>query len=524
MTSLYRSSLYQLSLRGRDPRRIAMSLPISWPEDRQVASAIMEEAFLFAGRRYPLGRAPWAALFQSESMAAALHEFGWLASLRAVGSKAAQQRAKELVSEWIGHNRRWSTPAWRTDVLGRRLTMWLTAPDFLLADGDDVFRARFLNSLGMQARHLARVGGFYRRDAGAIAAAKGRLACALCIGVGRYQTAIDQLCRELDTQVLPDGGHIQRVPSLQLQVLRDLIDIRAMLQAAKQEVPQVLVSAIDRMAPMLRGLRLGDGTLALFNGGKEEDHLLVDAVLARAAVKGKAITNAPHVGFQRIAVGRTVVIMDAGSTSIVGEQAHAGALSFEMSVLRDRLVVNCGAHWGDDSKWRQAMKTTNAHSTLIVDDADSADTRPRDRRNGRAEVEAVRREDEDNVWLDVSHSGYRRQFKLVHRRRLYVTETGDDIRGEDTLEGPNSAPFKVRFHLHPHVQVSMVQDGSAVLMRTANGGGWRFISAGGTISLEDSVYLGASDTPRRTRQIVVSGAPQETGGQVKWAFRREGEP
>lgn len=521
MDMLYRSSLYALTLRGRRPERIACTLQPSWPDDRELALAVMDGAFLFAGRRYPLGQAPWAALLQSDAMAAALHEFGWLADLRALGSKAAQQRAKALVGGWIDSNRRWSTPAWRADVLGRRLTMWIAAADFLLADGDDGFRDRFLDCLGLQARHLARVGGRRRGDAGAIAAAKGRLACALCIDVGHYQAAMDHLCREIRAQVLPDGGHVQRNPSLVLQVLRDLIDIRAALQSARQEIPDDIVGAVERMVPMLRGLRLGDGALALFNGGKEENPCLIDAVLARTAIRGKAISDAPQAGVQRIATGRTTLVMDAGPAPVHGNRAHAGALSFEISIGADRLVVNCGAHWGDDLKWRRAMAGTNAHSTLAVDDSDSADIAADGRCRTPARVEAARREEEGQVWLDVSHDGYRRKYKLIHRRRLYVNESGDDIRGEDTLEGPIAVPFKVRFHLHPEVRASMIQDGSAVLLRTAGGGGWRFIGAGGTLALEDSVYLGASDMPRRTLQIVVAGSPHEAGGQVKWAFRRE---
>lgn len=522
MDILYRSSLYALTLAGRRPERIACTLPLSWPEDRDLALAVMDGAYLFAGRRYPLGQTPWAALLQSDAMAASLHEFGWLADLRALGSKAAQQRAKALVGGWIDANRRWSTPAWRADVLGRRLAMWLAAADFLLADGDDGFRDRFLESLGVQARQLVRAGNRRRGDAGAIAAAKGRLACALCIDIGHYQAAMDHLCREVRAQVLPDGGHVQRNPSLVLQVLRDLVDIRAALQSARQDIPDDIAAAVERMVPMLRGLRLGDGSLALFNGGKEENPRLIDAVLARAAVKGKAITDAPEAGVQRIAAERTTVVMDAGPAPMHGNRAHAGALSFEMSIGADRLVVNCGAHWGDDAKWRRAMARTDAHSTLAVADSDSAEVGADGRCRTRARVEAQRREADGSVWLDVSHDGYRRKYGLIHRRRLYVNDAGDDIRGEDTLEGPIAAPFKVRFHLHPQVQASMIQDGSAVLLRTSGGSGWRFIGAGGAISLDDSVYLGTSDTPRRTRQIVIAGSPHEGGGQAKWAFRREG--
>lgn len=93
-------------------------------------------------------------------------------------------------------------------------------------------------------------------------------------------------------------------------------------------------------------------------------------------------------------------------------------------------------------------------------------------------------EDNGAIWLTTSHDGYRERFGLVHRRRLYFPATGDNLRGEDTLvtDGPHkepSRPFFVRFHLHPDVKASLVQNGAGVLLRLPSGDGWRFQSSGG---------------------------------------------
>ena len=48
--------------------------------------------------------------------------------------------------------------------------------------------------------------------------------------------------------------------------------------------------------------------------------------------------------------------------------AHAGTLSFEMSVGRDRLIVNCGAAPAAEADWRDALRATAAHSTLVPAD------------------------------------------------------------------------------------------------------------------------------------------------------------
>ena len=73
------------------------------------------------------------------------------------------------------------------------------------------------------------------------------------------------------------------------------------------------------------------------------------------------------------------------------------------------------------------------------------------------------------------------------------------------------------------VQASLIQEGTAVLLKPPTGRGWRFLSVGGTLGLEESTYLGVADVPRRCEQIVITGPLKGEGARVKWAFRREGD-
>ena len=66
-------------------------------------------------------------------------------------------------------------------------------------------------------------------------ALKGLLGGLIAIGGSERRVAriLRILERELQQQIMPDGGHRSRSPSVQLEVLRDLIDIRAALRAAR---------------------------------------------------------------------------------------------------------------------------------------------------------------------------------------------------------------------------------------------------------------------------------------------------
>ena len=128
--------------------------------------------------------------------------------------------------------------------------------------------------------------------------------------------------------VLHDGIVAERAPHLQLAVLRHLIDVRSALGSAERRAPPEILAAIDRMAPLLRFFRHGDGGLALFNGAWEADRTLIDLVLARSGSSESAPTMALASGFQRLAAGTSLVITDAGSPPGRGMDgiAHAGTL------------------------------------------------------------------------------------------------------------------------------------------------------------------------------------------------------
>jgi uncharacterized heparinase superfamily protein len=354
---------------------------------------------------------------------------------------------------------------------------------------------------------------------------KGLIAGLVAFGRGekRVIRALRAVEQELPAQILPDGGHRSRNPSVQLDVLRDLVDTRAALRAGHIEVPAVLQDAIDRMAPMLRFFRHGDRKLALFNNSVEEDGILVDLVLTRSETKGRAPGQAPPSGYLRMQAGHSLVLVDIGKPPPheFDATAHAGPLSFEMSQGRERIIVNCGGYRGANRAWRQVARSTAAHSVLVLADTNAVEIAD-DGTLGRAPpaIRCERAEEEGAQWIAVSHDGYRQRFGILYTRELYLAADGDDLRGEDKLTGRSGTAFAVRFHLHPSVDARLV-DASAVLLRLPSGLVWRLRATGAELSLAESIYLGSGEL-KKTQQIVLSGTTDANGASVRWAIRREG--
>jgi uncharacterized heparinase superfamily protein len=512
---------------ARVPDAPAVPVRDLWPGDPNRGANLLKGELDLAGTPGTLRPGGFAEVGGSDLLRASAHGFTWLRDLRALGTDGARLRARALVQEWI------AAPALeplahRPDVAGARIAAWLGHYDFFAASADDGFRQRLMARLVSDARGLAAALPTEELDARALTAVKGLIAASVALPdhAALLTRALRVLPQEIARQVLPDGSHCERSPAQLLAALQELTEIRAMLQAAQTPAPAALGPAIERMAPALRALRHGDFGLALFNGSKEERGPLIDLVLTQAGRAGRAPMVLADGGFHRMQAGRSVLIVDCGAPAParLDRFAHAGTLSFELSVGRDRMIVNVGAAPAAGPEWRDATRATAAHSALVIADISSSELKPEGLGRRPAKVEVQRQEANGAHWLEASHDGYLKPFGARHRRRLYISESGEDIRGEDAVEpasgdvGPQ--PYTVRFHLHPAVDANLQQDGEAVLLRLPSGSGWRLKAEGARLTLEESVYLGGPHL-RRTEQVVLTGT-QDGPQHVKWAITKLG--
>ncbi len=538
-TVAFRNPLYALSLGRGVPRELALLPPDPWPGQAERGQELIAGLYRFAGEKRETDRPPWKAPGAGNAFRFELHNFEWLRDLRAVGGDGARRHARALVADWIETYDRWDAVAWQPDTLGLRIANWLAGHDFFCASAEDDFRRTVFASIARQTRHLARAlpGGL--KGQRLMMAMKGLIYGGLALQWpdDRLQQSLDQIEATLPEQILPDGGHIERNPGTLMTVLRHLIDIRAALRAFRVPIPDDVEHAIDRMAPALRFFRHGDGGLALFNGAFAGQPVLIDTILAQADARGRPLKSAVQSGYERAMQGRTLLLVDVGGPPPNGldKSAHAGLLAFELSVGRERLFVNCGAWPGGGGEagfaWHQALRATAAHTTMVLGDTNALALLPdggviRRGQPLRTLIEMERQEGGGSILIQASHEGYRHGFSLVHKRRLYLTDNGSELRGEDVLEPDRGrhrggARFHLRFHLHPGVQALMAQGGDAALLRLPGGVGFRFRAVGGELELDDSLYFGDPREPRRSRQLVVAGTTAPDGATVRWELRRE---
>jgi uncharacterized heparinase superfamily protein len=508
--------------------------------DATRAAEIYAGRFVFAGKIVTChGRSIFAMEPPSEDWQVALLGFSWLRHLRAADSAITRANAQSLVDEWLSTQMQSNRTAWRAEVMARRVISLLSQAPLVLTNADGRFYRRFLRNLTREIRYL-------RYSTLNIADGAPRLLvhialcyASLCLAnqSRNIRTTTRRLSEELQRQILPDGGHISRNPQALIDIMLDLLPLRQTFAARNVAPPQALLNAIDRIMPMLRFFRHGDGNFALFNGMSTTPSDQLATLLAYDDARGAPVASMPHTGFQRLEGGATTIIMDTGKPppTAVSQDAHAGCLSFELSVGPARIITNCGLPATGRDNWRAFARETAAHSDLTYHDASSCrfvelTAMKRFLQGapiiaGPTQVEVYREAAPEGVLLTASHNGYARQFGLIHRRSILLSEDGTRIDGEDALEQVPGATlrgdddFAVRFHLHPGVKASRLSDARAVMLVLPTRDVWTFEALDDKVDLEDSVFLAGSDGPRRTFQIVIRQHARRAP-RVRWSLAR----
>jgi len=548
--------LYQrFMLRGAVPDSLKARPRHLRPADPEAGRAILEGRFSLAGLELNVGEDgdPWGVASPSRRFAERLHAFDWLRDLLAVEDDRAGPEARRLVDGWIeSFGRGFNVFAWAPDISGERLRNWLIAARELFADEDSVRRSRRFFALGSQARHVARSAGEAADGLPRLTARASAALAAVCLDWPdrRFERLAASLGAELDHQILEDGAHASRSPETTLDALIELSLLEDALYQRDADMPEALERALGRLTPAVHFFRHVDGGLAAFNGGGAGDRAAIENALSRDEPPRRIFSSAPHAKFLRARARDAVVIMDGGGSppAEFSGEAHGGALSFEFSAQGQRLIVNCG--WSPDqpAAWREPVRSTAAHSTLTVAETSSSRLVPPGPgraiagprlKLGSSSLSAKAREEEVGTWLDAAHDGYLKDFGLIHRRRLYLSADGIDLRGEDTLDipapggtakpGSDALSFAIRFHLPPGVKASISRDGASAVLAAARGDGWRFRTDHPPVRLERSAWLAAGAPPARTEQLVIYGViPRraEKGKslvRVRWALQRQGE-
>ncbi len=430
--------------------------------------------FRFLNRTVDLkGRIDWSAPETDRLWIYNLHYFHYLPGTLEAGA------GFRLISDWIRHNPPGTKDSWDPFPISLRLVNWIkfltdissaeTLPGEVLGSAhlqalwlERSLEYRLLgNHLFKNAKALVFCGLFFRGDDAKRWLAKG--------------TAI--LKRELEEQILPDGGHFERSPMYHSMILEDCLDLLNIStnreDKALRELSGMLRERIPSMMEFLIGMTHPDGQIALFNDAA----FGIEAAPAQLAgyyqeVFGEAAPalldssrSFSHSGYFVMSPrpGERMII-DAGpiGPDYQPGHAHSDTLSFELSIEGHRVVVDSGCFQYEDGPIRRYNRGNAGHNTVTIDGRNQSEVWGAHRCARRARpLHAEIEQKGGDIIFRGAHDGYRRlKGKPVHHRQ--VVRTGRSYFIEDRVEGDGAHRVESRLHIHPDLDLDWTSDEVAV--------------------------------------------------------------
>ncbi len=535
----WRTPLHAFRLKGRFPLKLLGVPEDPVPGDTRAGTAIRAGHFLHRGLRLPLATLDFTALGVAPSFADHIHSFAWLRDLAATGTRAdGAAIAEAIVRQWLAvHGETVSEPAWKADNTGWRILFWAAHAPLILSSSDLVYRSAVLNHLARAARHLDRVADKTRPGVEQMVAWIGVVAASLLMPGGEPRQVFGEagLRKVIETSFYADGGNIARSPQAQLDAIMALSMLARIYDMRRIDLPPFLHEVLARAVPALLGIVHSDGGMGSWQGSGATPAETIAAIVAASGVRTRPLKQARDWGYQRLVANKVVLLADAAPPPIarVTEAGCASTLAFELSDGAERIVVNCGgaALTGATipAELARGLRTTAAHSTLVVADSNSTAILPNGSLGkGVTEVELDRHETPQGSRLEMSHDGYARRHGLIHRRLLILSPNGRELRGEDMLlPAPRSRRkgdkhFALRFHLGRNISASLTADRLGALLRIAGGPLWQFRASEGTLAVEESLWVDGEGRPHPTEQLVVTGSAPAGGVSIGWIFKHIG--
>ena len=502
---------------------IADLRPAHAPEARRYYSGVFD----FAGHSVEAGgTSAFRLRDQPEAWLAGLHSFRWLRHIGAKSNKLFRSHAMTMVNDWVEmHEGRGSDgTAQRPDIVAARLLAWHAHLPILLDKADETSHRRLLRSMSKQVVSITKPRG--QQPLHRLQQAMAVLCHHVCIAdrPKAINNALVVLNRELDRQILPDGGHISRNPATLTDILIDLLPLRDLMVKAGLSPGDTMTAAIDRMLVMVRFFLHSSRELVQFNGTGNRHPENLAAILRHAGTTDNTLNSAPFSGYERLARDKTVLVMDTGATQPAGsgDEFH-GALSFELSRRNTLFIMNCGQPQQNADAYGRFSRASAAHSTAIVDDQDATGRID----HGKAGIggSSERRDLGDMSEINASHDGYLARYGIRHRRVVQMSKDGQIINGADRFEhvdvrrppiGDGEA-LALRFHIPPDIGVSMLGNAHSVLLAGPAGAAFTFTCVDADLSLEESIDFSANGGPRKCEQIVVRGYSARNP-EIRWVI------
>lgn len=347
-------------------------------------SMISPNSFIFLNHIGQLNTAEdWNSSKQEKLWLYNLHYFD---DLNAENNKTRLDWHNNLINRWINENPYALGNAWEPYPNSLRIVNWIKWS----LQGNTLDQTQ-LQSLTLQVEHLSKTVEWHILANHLFANAKALIFAGLYFETNESKKWLDLglkiYKKEIDEQVLSDGGNYELTPMYHAIFLEDLLDIYQILSIYNgfDLVDKAkLNKKINKMLNWLEKMNHPDGDISFFNDAALGIAPKYNELLFYTKELGVFDVNYMSYGDEYFASSRYISV-ERKNYKIICDVAklgpdyqpghgHADTLSFELSCFGKRFIVNSGiSKYGIDDE-RQYQRSSEAHNVVVIDNQNSSET------------------------------------------------------------------------------------------------------------------------------------------------------
>ena len=466
---------------------------------RREPSLIGPDSFRFLGENGVLSEIGWDGPIREKLWRYNQHYFD---DLNATGANERIDWQRELLCSWIQCNPPGVGTGWEPYPTSLRIVNWVK-----WAQAGNELPEACLHSLAVQTRWLEKRLELHLLGNHLFANAKALMFAGLFFDGPEadkwLNKALHILANEVPEQILLDGGHFERSTMYHSLVLEDMLDLineantfANCLSLSQQFQISGWKQRAQTMRKWLQTMCHTDGEISLFNDSAfniAPKPAELEAYAGRIFGDTLPHTSASQIhlkdsGYVRLAYGPAVALLDiapVGPDYLLGH-AHADTLSFELSVGKQRVLVNSGTSCYGNSGERLRQRGTAAHNTVVVDGQNSSEVWGGFRVARRAYPLDLQIKHSEGSYthdseIHCAHSGYSHlNGSPIHHRTWRMDEHNLSV--ADKVVGLHRIA-EARFHFHPDAQIHLKSQkiGGQALFPNGTALDWRIIRGEGRL-------------------------------------------
>ena len=388
-----------------------------------------------------------------------------------------------LIDNWIEKNKEYNVNTWDPYVVSKRLFNFIN----FIADIKEIYIIDKLDKINSniytQAQYLSRNIEYYLDANHVIMDGKGLVFAGTYLNNSSLlNQGISILEKEYKRQVLSDGGHYERSPSYQVEVLSHYVESYILLiKNGLNEKGKILIKPIEKMSGYLNSIIMPNGNIPLLNDSsldypfKAEDLLQVCSIILKqklfysnslsdyalsildsqdvnifnelikcekySSIKNVILEESGYYIIKDLINNEEIYILfdcgNGGPDYNLGH-THADSLNILLTIGNRDLIIDSGTYTYKIGQDRDNYRSTLAHNTITIDNKNSSDIWSGFRVGKRAKTTLNKYIDNNKyTYISASHDGYRKiltKDKIIHKREvIYIKGNGLII--IDTLAG-----------------------------------------------------------------------------------------